>query len=233
MAPGHDATHGRGEAVSPSGGEPRGRYLHALKYRWLTPLYDPVLRWAFREAAFKGRLVEQVGLRPGQRLLDLGCGTGTLAIRLKRSQPAATVVGIDGDPEVLGIARRKAASAGCEIAWDLGMAYGLPYPDETFDAVVTSLVLHHLPRADKVRAMREAYRVLRGGGAFHVADFGPPRGALMRALAKVGELLEETTDGVEGRYPEMFRAAGFQEVRETAGFATPTGTIVLLRAKKP
>ena len=210
----------------------RGRYLPALKYRWLTPFYDPVLRRLFREDVMKARLVEQVALRPGQRVLDLGCGTGTLTVLLKRTQPEARVVGLDGDPQVLEIARRKAAEAGVEVAWDQGMAYALPYPDGSFDTVVTSLMLHHLTHGSKIRALREVHRVLRPGGSFHVADFGPPRNAIMRSLAKVSELLEETADGVEGRLPGMFQAAGLQGVEETARFVTPLGTLVLFQAWK-
>ena len=210
----------------------RGRYLPALKYRWLTPLYDPVLRWVFREDVMKARLVEQIAPLPGQRVLDLGCGTGTLTVLLKRTQPGATVVGLDGDSKVLAIARRKAAAAGVELTWDQGMAYALPYPDASFDTIVTSLMLHHLTRQEKIRALQEVHRVLRPGGSFNVADFGTPQNALMRSLAKVSELLEETADGVEGRLPGMFRDAGLNPVKETERFMTPLGTIVLFHGRK-
>ncbi len=210
-----------------------GRYVPALKYRWLTSVYDPVLRWLFREDVMKSQLVAQAAIRPGDRVLDLGCGTGTLTILLKKAQPLASVVGMDGDPQVLGIARRKASAARTEIVWDLGMAYELPYPDGAFDVVLTSLMLHHLTSDDKARAMREIHRVLRSGGSFHAADFGKPENALMRALAKVSELLEETEDGVEGRLPGMFRAAGLAHVEETRRFITPLGTLALYRGQKP
>lgn len=105
-------------------------------------------------------------------------------------------MGLDGDPDVLRIAHRKAANARIEVVWDQGLAYALPYSDGSFDAVVASLILHHLIREDKTRALGEVYRVLRAGGSFHVADFGTPLNSLMRALAKVSELLEETAAGV-------------------------------------
>ncbi len=210
----------------------RRRYLPALKYRWLTPLYDPVLRWLFREDVMKTRLVEDVVLLPGQRALDLGCGTGTLTRFLKRAHRGAAVVGLDGDPEVLEIARNKATRAGVDVAWDQGMAYAMPYPDASFDVVVTSLMLHHLSRDNKIRALHEVHRVLRPGGSFHVADFGTPQTALMRSLGKASELLEETADGAEGRLPGMFRAAGLDGVKETGRFMTPLGTIVLFHSQK-
>lgn len=207
-------------------------YLAALRYGWLTPLYDPVIRWLFREDAMKSRLLDQIDPRPHERVLDIGCGTGTLAILLKRTEPTADVVGLDGDPAVLGIARRKTAALGLEVRFDEGMAYDLPYEDASFDAVVASLVLHHLAKRDKEDALREVYRVLRPAGSFHAMDFGVPQNGLMRSLARVSTWLEETEDGVEGRFPLMFGAAGLDDVRETSRSMTPLGTVALYRAKK-
>lgn len=212
--------------------EVEGGYIPALKYRWLTPFYDPVLRWMFQENAMKSQLVAEAAIRPGERALDLGCGTGTLAVLLKKAQPQAIVVGLDVDTQILAIARRKATATGVEIVWDHGMAYNLPYSDSSFDVVLTSLMLHHLTHEDKIRALEEIYRILRPGGRFHAADFGKPQNSLMRALAKVSELLEETEDGVEGRLPGMFRAAGLTRVEETRRFVTPLGTLSLYRAQK-
>lgn len=77
---------------------------------------------------------------PGQRVLDLDCGTATLTIMLKQARPEADVVGLDGDPEVLAIGREKIAKAGVEVRLDEGMAYSLAYPDQAFDRVVSSNV---------------------------------------------------------------------------------------------
>src|SRR5438093_7602838 len=96
-----------------------------------------------------------------QQILDLGCGTGTLTLQIKRAFPHAEVRGIDGDPKILKIARAKTQRAGLEIALDEGMAFALPYPDATFDRVVSSLVLHHLTAGDKRRSCAEVFRVLR------------------------------------------------------------------------
>src|SRR5512135_3086434 len=103
------------------------KYIPALHYRLLTPLYDPVLKFVMREETFKLRLVERVHLLQGQRVRDLGCGTGTLTVMLKRSAPAAHITGMDGDEKVLAIARAKAGQAGVEIRWDHGLATSLPY----------------------------------------------------------------------------------------------------------
>src|SRR5215203_2499676 len=103
------------------------RYIPALGHDWLTPLYDPLIRWFMREARFKRRLVEQARMGKGDRVLDVGCGTGTLAIMVKESEPGAAVVGLDGDAKVLGIARSKAMRGGVEILLEQGMSYRLPF----------------------------------------------------------------------------------------------------------
>lgn len=87
--------------------ERKNRYIPALGFHWLTPLYDPALRWLMREAEIKRFLVEQMAIRPDMHVLDLGCGTGTLTIMIKQLHPNVEVTGIDGDPEVLAIAREK------------------------------------------------------------------------------------------------------------------------------
>jgi ubiquinone/menaquinone biosynthesis C-methylase UbiE len=172
----------------------QSRYIPALRFHWLTPVYDPLLRWGMRESLFKSRLIEQADLRPGQRVLDLGCGTGTLTVMLKQSAPQAEIVGLDGDRDVLSIAESKAAQAGLQIQWDYGMAYRLPYEDQSFDAVLSSLVVHHLTRSDKVRAFREVRRVLKPGGAFQIVDFGSPFNGWTRLQAAVMMNLEEAFD---------------------------------------
>ncbi len=139
----------------------RKEYIYALKYRWLTPLYDPILRLTLRERAFKKALVEQARIQPGQRVLDLGCGTGTLTLLIKGAYPHAHVAGFDGDPKILSLAEAKAARAGLEIDWKHGLAQELPYADGYFDRVLSSLMLHHLSSETKRAALREVLRVLR------------------------------------------------------------------------
>lgn len=207
-------------------------YIPALGHRRLTPFYDPLLRWVFREEVFKRRLVRWVDLQPGQRALDLGCGTATLTIMLKQAQPAAEVVGLDGDPEVLAIGRAKAAQAGVALTLEHGLATTLPYPDASFDRVVTSLMLHHLETADKQRALAEAFRVLKPGGVLYVLDIGEARDAGGRLLAQVVRRLERAADNVDGKIPLMLRAAGFTQVAEVERFGALLGLITIQRASK-
>lgn len=209
------------------------RYIPALGYRSLTRFYDPVVALTTREATFKAALVQQAGIAPGHRVLDLACGTGTLALMLKRDQPGAEVTGIDGDQDVLQIARAKATASGVSIEFDQGLSYQLPYEAGRFDRVVSSLFFHHLGMAAKSATLTEIYRVLKPGGEVHIADWGKAQNLPMR-LAFLGiQLLdgfETTTPNVSGRIPDLMREAGFVSVAETRCFATLFGTMSLYRA---
>ena len=213
--------------------EKQTKYIPALGYDWLTPLYDPLLRWGMREETFKRRLIAQAQIAPGYRVLDLGCGTATLTILIKQLHPEAIVIGLDGDPQVLEIGRAKAARAGVDITLDQGMAFQLPYPDTSFDRVLSSLVLHHLTREDKQRTAYEAFRVLRPGGELHVFDFGKPHTAPAHMLSLVTRRLERAADNIAGLLPEMFRRAGFEAVEEAARYMTIVGTLASYKARKP
>ncbi|MEO7659616.1 MAG: class I SAM-dependent methyltransferase, partial [Pyrinomonadaceae bacterium] len=146
------------------------QYISALNYDWLSPYYDMVVAATSREREFKTALVEQAEIRSRHRILDLACGAGTLAILIKNSQPSASVTGIDGDPKILAIARKKSLDAGAEIQFDEGLSYDMPYQNEIFDRVTSSLFFHHLTRENKLKTLSEAYRVLKPGGEFHIAD---------------------------------------------------------------
>jgi SAM-dependent methyltransferase len=212
------------------------RYIPALRFDALTRLYDPIVAATTRERRFKSMLVEQVGLRPGQRLLDVGCGTATLTLMLKRACPDSEVIGLDGDPATLVIARRKADAAGLAIELREGMSWALGVPDESFDRVTSSLMFHHLDRAAKMSTLASMLRALKPGGELHVADWGRAHDPLMRIAFLGVQLLDgfaTTTDSVRGRLPEYIRRAGFVDVEETRRLRTPLGTIALYRAHRP
>lgn len=210
-------------------------YVPALGFHFLTPAYDAVVRLTTSERTFKSALIQQAGISNDQRVLDLACGTGTLAIAMKRLCPSAEILGIDGDEAMLEIARRKARAADAVIQFDQALSFALPYPEGHFDCITSSLFFHHLTWPDKVRTAAELHRVLRRGGELHVADWGRATGLLMRAAFLGVQLLDgfaNTRDNVAGRLPELFDEAGFHGVAETRTFATALGTMSLYRATK-
>jgi ubiquinone/menaquinone biosynthesis C-methylase UbiE len=209
-------------------------YVHALRFRFLTPLYDAVVAIGMRDKVFKRKLIDQAGIAEGMRVLDVGCGTGTLTILGRQAHPHAEFTGIDGDPEILTTARRKAATAGLSVRFDHGLADALPYPDASFDRVVSSLLFHHLVPEQKRRAFREIRRVLAANGQLHIADFGRPEGIYASVVSSVlarFDGIENTRDNFEGRLPAMLVDSGFT-VHERQRFATSFGTVSLLAATR-
>lgn len=203
-------------------------YVPALRYRWLTRWYDALMARAFPEAEVRDTLIDSADIRPGQQILDFGTGTASLAIRLKQRHPLPEVVGVDVDPEALAIAQQKVEKAGVYLELAQYNGETLPYPDATFDRIVTCLVLHHLDPAQKRRSLRELRRVLKPSGSLHVADWGKPSNRRMRLAFYVVQLLDgfkTTRENVQGRLPQIFHESGFALVQEAGKVDTLFGTM--------
>lgn len=214
-------------------------FIPAAGVRWLTGIYDPALALLMRERVWRPRLLTQVAPQPGERILDFGCGTGTLTVMLQQARPQAEIVGLDIDRDVLRIARAKAAAASVSISFLQGRA-GDPsivamLGPGSFDKIVSSLVFHHLSTDEKRLALATAYDLLRSGGEMHVADWGRPANALMRLLFHTVQVLDgysNTSDNVQGRLPDRLREAGLSDVAETHRASTVFGTLCFYRGVK-
>jgi ubiquinone/menaquinone biosynthesis C-methylase UbiE len=215
---------------------PAPKYLPALRFHWLTPYYDIIAGLATPERRFKQALINQSQLEEGHRVLDLASGTGTLAVWIKQHQPRAEVIGVDCDPAILAIAMEKAAKADVSVLFDCAMSHCLPYPEEHFDRVVSSLFFHHLLWLEKEQTAKELYRVLKPGAELHVADWGRASNILMRGLflfEQVFDGFDKTQDNVSGKLVTLFEQSGFIEVTQEQTFDTLFGTLALYRAIKP
>lgn len=182
----------------------RGHVIH-----W-APLYELAFGKFLRRT--HGAVVDLAALRPAERVLDLGCGTGSLAVALKASVgPAGSVHGIDASREMIDVARRNASRAGVDVSFQVGLAEALPFPDGTFDLVVSQLAIHHLPDDLKQSAFGEMHRVLKAGGRCLIIDFEPPRSLPGRLVARMvlgSEMMRiNVTD-----YRAPLENAGFIEV---------------------
>jgi len=197
--------------------------------RWAR-LYDlgTILLSFGRVSRLHRKTVELAGIAPGQRVLDVGCGPGRLALLARtHAGPEGEVCGIDPAPEMIALARRKAA-AGVEARFEVGVIEGLPYPDDHFDVALSSLMLHHLPDDLKRRGLAEIRRVLKPAGRFVAVDFGATPGhGLGHVLCVLG--LRTGSDHAE-RLRQMLQEAGFEAVE--TGSAGQRG-LAFVRGRKP
>ena len=194
-------------------------YLPGMGKAWLLPLYDPLTRLLGVRTVHR-ELVERAGIAPGLRVLEIGCGTGNLALAAKRACPGADVTGLDPDPAALAKGRRKAARARLTLRFDQGFAQSLPYPDASFDRVLSSLMFHHLDDADRPRALAEVRRVLEPGGSLHLLDFAGSNHGSRRLRHQA-----------DGRIPELMVQAGFSEAGESGTTKMRAGRCAIWAAR--
>ncbi len=210
--------------------QPR-KFIPALNRRWLTPFYDPVMRYLMREETFRPMLIDMAAPQPMERILDLGCGTGTLTEMIQIRQPEATIVGIDIDPAVIKIAQRKMMRDQItQVHGTRGYTINLPFAEGSFNLVVTSMVLHHLIFADKRKTFQEVTRVLATGGRFCIVDYGPAYDGWMRLVTKWMIYLERAADNFHGAIPGMLSEVGFERIEESSHLDTAFGPLSFYRA---
>ena len=182
--------------------------------RW-APYYDLAVHVTALGQA--GRLrkitVDQALIKPGDHVLDIGCGTGEVTLLAKARAKNGKVYGIDPSPEMLAIARRKAASKKLEIDFRVGVIESLAFPDTSIDVVTSSLMMHHLPERLKARGLAEIYRVLKPGGRLLIADFMRPTGTVLNHLFIAFTRHRGLQSGIED-LQNLLKEAGFSQVTQ-------------------
>lgn len=204
-------------------------YLPAAGYRWALPLYDPFIKIFGGDSARK-TLIDHAGLCSGLRLLDLGCGTGTMVVLIKRMHPDISVVGLDPDPDALARAKYKADRQKLSIQFDRGFSDSLPYADRSFDRVFSSFMYHHLLSEEKPKTLAEIWRVLRPGGSFHLLDFEGPdahKHGILDHLLHGSQRLRENS---RARVLNLLQESGFANVQRMGGRRLLFGPVAYYRA---
>lgn len=210
-------------------------YIPALKYNWLTKFYDFLIQAFLKEKSWKTFLIQSFSNKSPQAILDIGTGTATLSIMMKQTYPQAKITGLDGDEKILAIARGKVQQQKLNIDLIQGMSYQLPFHDNHFDVITSSLMLHHLRDEDKVRTFKEVLRVLKPGGEFCIADWGKPDTTSSRLLFYWVQFLdgfETTSSSVKGLLPKFLSTSGFATVNELKKYKTIGGSISIYKARK-
>ena len=187
-------------------------FLPAAGYDLFLPLYDPFVKLFGGDRA-REELLEKAGLRPGHRVLDIGCGTGTFVVRMKRAHPDVEVTGLDPDPKALGLARAKLARERLSVRLDQGFSDALPYADASFDRVFSSFMFHHLPAEEKERTVREVRRVLAPRGSFHMLDFGGPEHGAHGFFTRLLHSHDQLKDNAEDHVLTLMRGAGLSDAK--------------------
>jgi ubiquinone/menaquinone biosynthesis C-methylase UbiE len=205
------------------------RYVPAAGRAGLTRFYDLGVRLTMREQLWRPAVIEAVVDVDPVVVVDVGCGTGSLAIPIADLLPGSRVVGVDGDPEVLGLAQAKPGAD--QVEWIEALAGDLPIDEDDADVVVTSLLLHHLPLDSKRAMLAEARHILRKGGRLIVADWAAPQDLIASAGFFALQVLDgfgTTNDNRRGLIPELIAEAGFAEPERAERVRTALGTFDVL-----
>ncbi len=196
-------------------------------------IYDPIVGILFfgQEGKIRQNVLDLARIQPGESILEVGCGTGTLTLAAKaRTGSQSRVAGVDVAPDMLATARRKATRTGFAVEFQSGRIEAIPYPDAQFDLVLSSLMLHHVHgEAAKEQGMREIYRVLKPGGRLFIVDATRPENPHMRSLASLVLGPEMLAHQVQEFIPLLERA-GFISI-ETG--PTKFSLLAYLRGCKP
>ena len=204
-------------------------YLPAAGHDWFLPLYDPLTRLLGVQKA-RRMLLAQAQLLPYQRVLDVGCGTGTLAVLVKEEHPSVDVVGVDPDPRALARAQLKADRVGLSIRFDHGFADALGYRDATFDRAFSSMMFHHLEPDARERSLGEMHRVLKPGGRLELLDFEGPEAEGHWALSRLFHSHHRLQDNSTRRVLDLLRRAGFRDVEKMASRMMLFGRVAFYQA---
>src|SRR3990170_5260340 len=191
----------------------RKDHIKPLTVGFLTPFYDSIIKiFAFEK--FYQKIAKQIPPDKTVQILDVGCGTANLAIAIKKRSPNAEILGIDPDEKILKIAKEKIQKEKLNIKLVKAFAQKLPLKQNSFDYVVSSFAIHHIPSHLKNQAFYEMYRVLRSGGTILIIDIGKPKNLLAKIAGTALSFFEAVGPNLWGYIPKALKEVGFDNVKE-------------------
>lgn len=216
--------------IRPKSGEP-AVHTRGMTMDWAAPFYDVYCGAVGLGRGFRERTLQVAAIRPGEKILDVGCGTGVLTrLAYEAAGPAGSAIGIDPGQDMIRVAIDNAQRLGSRAEFKVASIEQLPFENARFDVVLSSLMLHHLPPDLKREGLREVYRVLKPAGRFIVVDFYRPANPLWWPVAWPFLFMHTTADNFRERLPAFFQAAGFDRVQSMGRRA---GILAFWTAIKP
>jgi ubiquinone/menaquinone biosynthesis C-methylase UbiE len=211
------------------------KYIPALGFNFLTTLYDLAIKLTMPEKAFRNKLIDYLKPKNEETILEFGFGTGQNLILGKQKNNQTNFIGIDIDPKVKSIATNKINKTELDIALFLYDGNTLPFPDNHFDKVFSSLVFHHLNKETKLKCLSELHRVLKPNGELLIGDWGKAKSTAMRIafyIVQIFDGFKTTSDNVNGLMPLYISDSGFMQVKEIDFINTGIGSYSYYNAIK-
>ncbi|MES2863728.1 MAG: class I SAM-dependent methyltransferase [Bacteroidota bacterium] len=211
------------------------KFIPALGYDFLSDYYDLAIKITMPEKKFRNRLVDYVNLKEDEKILEFGFGTAQNIIILKQRFPNCNIQGVDIDPKIKSIAEYKLNKFGIDAPLFLYDGNKLPFEDNSFDKVYSSLVFHQLDKTTKLKCLIEINRILKPNGELIIGDWGESKTKWMRFSFYLVQLLDgfkTTNDNVNGLMTKYISEAKFKEVREIDFINTSIGTYSYYKAYK-
>lgn len=200
------------------------KHIPPFHWKLFTPFYDIICNLMGFGKRFRQRIIRNMQLTGKENVLDAGCGTGTLLFMIKKQFPSISLSGLDPDQAALQIAENKIKSKNLTVNYQAGAMDKMPFKDNFFDLVITSLAFHHIPPEKKLDSIKECYRVLAPGGKLLIVDFTPPDSQPINILIyRIFSYFEPIEEGKESMIPVYMINAGFKNTRQIDRYFYNTG----------
>ena len=207
-------------------------FIAALKFKSLTSYFDIFLRSLMQEVKIKNQFIEFAQVKREEKILDFGCGTGNLLFMLAARYPNNELIGVDIDENILKIAHEKLLNKNMIIHLDNYNGTKLPYEDNHFDKVLSSLVIHHISTENKLLIFEELRRVIKPGGKIFILDFAKQKSIYSKTIVQILRKLEPIDDNIKGLIPHILKKAEFHNVMDANYYKTWFGGLTIYHGEK-